>query len=35
MLSQGKQLQTQYSGQIREKAQGIDLSQLVGIVKGK
>lgn len=35
MLSQGKQLQAQYSGQIREKAQNIDLSQLVGLVKGK
>ena len=35
MLAQGRQLQAQYSGQIREKAQNIDLSQLVGLVKGK
>jgi uncharacterized protein (DUF697 family)/tellurite resistance protein len=35
MLKQGRQLQVQYSGQIKEKAQNIDVSQLIGMVKGK
>ena len=35
MLKQGRQLQTQYSGQIKEKAQNIDVTQLIGMVKGK
>lgn len=33
MLSQGKQLQTQYAGQIQQKAQTIDVTQLLAMVK--
>ena len=35
MFSQGKQLQTQYTAQIQQKAQTIDVSQILEIVKSK
>jgi uncharacterized protein (DUF697 family)/tellurite resistance protein len=35
MFSQGKQLQTQYTAQIEQKAQTIDVSQIIDMVKRK
>lgn len=35
MFSQGKQLQTQYTSQIEQKAQTIDVSQILNMVKSK
>jgi uncharacterized protein (DUF697 family)/tellurite resistance protein len=35
MFAQGKQLQTQYTAQIEQKARTIDVSQLIGMVKSK
>lgn len=35
MFSQGKQLQTQYTAQIEQKAQTIDVSQIIDMVKSK